>query len=65
MERKKILKKMAIIAIIFAILSTATLVFESVYIQETERSKISRKDRQITELTDYYQKYLDLLLWKE
>jgi len=59
MERKKTLRKMAIIAGILAILSAATLLFESVYIQKKERDKVYQKNRQITELTDYYQKYLD------
>ena len=50
---------MAIIASIMAVLSAATLFFESVHTQVRKDEKTQKKNNQITQLTDHYQKFLD------
>lgn len=59
MERKKILKKMAKIAVILAILSVAILLFESIQTRRIKKDRLTKKNHHITQLTDYYQNYLD------
>lgn len=59
MERKKLLKRMAIIASIMAVLSAVTLFFESVHTQVLKDERTQKKNNQIAQLTDHYQKFLD------
>ena len=59
MDRKKLLKKMAIIAIILAVISTAALLFESIDTRSREVMKKRNKAAKISQLTEHYQKFLD------
>jgi hypothetical protein len=59
MERKKILKKMAIIAIILIILSSLILIWESVFQQDRKNERVQWKNVQIAQLSQHFQKFLD------
>lgn len=59
MERKKLITKMALIAIVIFIISGGGLVYESIYEISMEKKNEYRKKQRIYELTRYYQRDLD------
>jgi hypothetical protein len=59
MNRKKVITKIILAAVILFIISGAFLIYETTYIESMENKKTRKKNTEITGLTNHYQKYLD------
>lgn len=59
MNRKKVLNKMILAAVILFIISGAVLIYENSYKISVRESRIEWKNKKIAQLTEQYQKYLD------
>jgi len=59
MNRKKLINKMILAAVVIFIISGAVCIYENSYNMSEERSKIDMKNKKIAQLTEQYQKYLD------